>query len=547
VTVRAPVLFALFAALVGIAFYWPVLTGERSFFLLDINEFFEPLTRYAVERIRGGQFPLWNPYLYCGMPQIALQSPGIWYLPGAVFLFVSFSQGLALTMILCQVAAGTGTVLLLRRLGWALPAVIFGGVLAAFNGYIFSMDTNWTMAAGCAWLPWVMLFSLRATTGSAWNAATLAFFLYLLITTGRPEVVLPGLLIATVFVVLSKPTRFGYAKLAAGAVIGVLLSMPMLLPAFEWIPLSRRATGLDPREVLLQSANWYDLIKLLVFPPLGDHRLDQNAVVPDAVGHSGSLFLASSFLSPLAIIFAIFGLLDKTWRPRWWIAALLVISIALALGFNTPLVHALAAAGPALHVLRFPVKLLWMTDFALIAAAARGLQMMCGNRPRVAWAAIGATLILLLMNASLIGRHWAGPNFFQVASIAADTIKSTTPATYRVAPLFHRLNFAQPEWMRKGDKLDKAVASAEYDRMLLFPNTNIDFHIPSAWGFEAAARGDYYQAFAFSLANSSQASGLMPDGSPVPRNEQTSFARNPCSFETIRPHQSNRSIRNSSN
>src|SRR5919199_1243569 len=43
----------------------------------DFNSFYYPLYRFAAERIQAGDFPLWNPRLWGGMPFAADQQTGL--------------------------------------------------------------------------------------------------------------------------------------------------------------------------------------------------------------------------------------------------------------------------------------------------------------------------------------------------------------------------------------------------------------------------------------------------------------------------------------
>ena len=95
-------LFASCVLAILIAFYWPFLSGDKVFFLGDTALYFEPFCRFIGEALRQGKLPLWNPYCYAGMPQIAIPSPGIFYLPNLVFAFLPFSQGLAISLIFHQ-------------------------------------------------------------------------------------------------------------------------------------------------------------------------------------------------------------------------------------------------------------------------------------------------------------------------------------------------------------------------------------------------------------------------------------------------------------
>jgi hypothetical protein len=108
-------------------FYFPWLSGQATFYYSDLSYYFEPLCKYVADNLRQGHLPLWNPYLYCGMPQIAVLSPSFLYPPGILFTLLPFSQALAAYMIFHQLISALGGYLLGRNLGHGrLAAFVLG-------------------------------------------------------------------------------------------------------------------------------------------------------------------------------------------------------------------------------------------------------------------------------------------------------------------------------------------------------------------------------------------------------------------------------------
>jgi hypothetical protein len=415
-----------------------------------------------------------------------------------------------------------------------------------------------------------------------------------------------------------------------------MLSMPMIVPACEWLSLSRRANGLYIEEILLQSGSGFDFCKLWLFPVLGDQRFHFNPYLV-LTAHSGSMFLASSFVGPVAVLLAIFGFCDRQWRGRWLVLAGLVVFSLLVAGNNTPIAPALFSSMPVFQMVRFPIKLMYFVVLAISLAAARGactidrtggertdagtespadraalskgaiaaalLLSMSGlilaiismfdpsyvrqflnfgsqfplyhirqavkelafcqawmsagmmvfclallistpiNRRKVLAGGVAITAALSIVNGTMVGRHFAGTGLYTTPSAIANTIARLAtagssrgsdghPATdgapsknggtcsERATVLYHSRYFLEPPWLLSKDaELAEALAGL-YDRQMLVPNNNMDFHVPSSWGYEAAVTGDYYNAFMMALAQSTQSRLLFYEGDVKERTDE---------------------------
>ncbi|MBX9686551.1 MAG: hypothetical protein K2X27_07600, partial [Candidatus Obscuribacterales bacterium] len=80
-------------------YYEPALLLKTDYYVSDLTYFFEPFCRFVREQAARGIFPLWNPYLYCGMPQMAMPSPGLFYPLSWTMFLLPFSCGISLYML----------------------------------------------------------------------------------------------------------------------------------------------------------------------------------------------------------------------------------------------------------------------------------------------------------------------------------------------------------------------------------------------------------------------------------------------------------------
>ncbi len=377
-------------------FYLPFLNGQASFYLFDITNFYEPTLKVLAENWRQGRFMLWNPYSYCGMPQIAITEPNLFYPPNWIFALVPFNTGLALSLILHQVLAGLGSFLLVASFGWGILPACLAGLSAALCGYMFSLQTNYTLMACAAWMP-ILLWLLRCVdrqTGlrRAVSIACVSFSTAMMILTGRPEIFGPALLIVLGYAAFSFAAKFteGENKFNTWTVVilqtfalglGVLMAAPGILPAMEWLPLSPRAEGLVPADILFWSANWYDFLCLILPQPLGDLYLRTNSFSNLALANPAlEPYFASAFVGPILIALAVPGICDRAFRQRWFLIAICVVSMVLAAGRFMPFGEFVLYLIPGIGVLRYPVKLLFFPVLCLIIFAARGLYLVMENK-----------------------------------------------------------------------------------------------------------------------------------------------------------------------
>lgn len=405
-------LFSALLALLLAFYYLPYLTGSSCFFFGDAAATFEPICQFFRQSIKDGQSPFWNPYVGCGASQIAYPVFALFYPLNLLFLFFPFSQSLALTMIFHQVAAATGTYLLVREFGWRRESAVLGGLIFGLNGYMFSLAINFTLVAGAAWLPFCFWSLLKLVRGDRAYFPAFAAFAGLIIAAGRPEIFLPGLAICGLIAVAyffpqisrtdlrAKNAGAGFAFLSM--LVGVLLAAPVILPTWEWLSLSTKGSGLSLDEQLLWSASWYDFLCLFLFQPLGDPFKIGNVFVPLMRPASGLLpFFVSAYVGPAAFVLALIAFLDKKWTRRLLLFLLLTIIALLAAGKNSPLMPALMTLFPALKVLRYPVKLFCFLDLIIALAAARGLETELSSTKSSSFLRVVAAFCLLVIVAAL--------------------------------------------------------------------------------------------------------------------------------------------------
>ncbi|HET9147677.1 MAG TPA: hypothetical protein VFN77_06490 [Acetobacteraceae bacterium] len=233
---------ALFFSFLGVHVRGALLPGAPGWLDPTIALITQPLGRLSAEDWLRGIIPWWNPYTGPGMPLAAEMQTLSFFLP--FVLLLKFWQGWLWLKIILQIMSGLAMYALLIELGCRRIAALVPGVLYALNGTFFLVPH----AMGpIPFLPLLLLGVERAGRAArmgrplGWGLIplALAYSLY----AGYPEIAfLDGLLVAcwTIwrFAALAD-VRWAFAgKVAAGGIIGVMLSLPLIVPFLQYVQLS---------------------------------------------------------------------------------------------------------------------------------------------------------------------------------------------------------------------------------------------------------------------------------------------------------------------
>jgi hypothetical protein len=398
---RGLFLLVAFGLLIG-AYFWdalsrPVLMGER-----DLAIFFFPSVKLWLEALQGGEFPLWNPYTFSGQPLFASLQTAILYPPNWILLGFPLVFGFNLTIVLHYFLAGWFIYLLSRELGGSPGAAVLSALAFSLGGGLLSLHSMLSSLQSAVWAPLTLFFFLRAVKhnstkfGLLTMIATLVQFLG-----GGIEIFLltQALVVFLTFFPRSflsgeKVTPFpGRLKMLGLIYLLFLgLSAVQVLPFIEMVQQSARGQGLSYQQATAWSLSLADLWHLFI-PDLFNRGLefyldDQNWLKTIYQG-----------IIPLILIYFYFSGKDR--RRVWW-AALLSVSILLALGKNTPFYGLLYHLVPGINLIRFPIKFLYLSIILLCLLAGLGWDALAQKlRDRGSQKLTGlkrAALLLALIN-----------------------------------------------------------------------------------------------------------------------------------------------------
>jgi hypothetical protein len=373
--------FMAVAALVAVsaAYFRSVLDGAYLLNERDLSVFFIPPRLLWVDIIKGGEFPLWNPYYYGGHPLFATLQPGVLYPLNLLLLILPFDLAFNWTIILHFPLAGVFTYLLLKDLGAGHSGRLMGALTFMLSGYLFSVHNLMSTLFSVAWVPLAALLFLRSMRRSSFLYSCLAgAVLAIMLFAGGIEVVY--LTVAFLLYLSVLPRSFDIAGadgryaaplrrlvlLAAAIAVFLLLSAVQAIPFAELARQSTRASGLSYFEATTWSLDVKDFIQFFIPDPYGNGINDEKY-------WSNQSWLKSIYTGAVPFAFAVFLMFRARTRALAFML-LFLISVALAMGRNTLFYPYLYAYMPFIAKFRYPVKFLFIAFLLLSTAAGLGLD-----------------------------------------------------------------------------------------------------------------------------------------------------------------------------
>src|SRR5213595_3622606 len=115
-----------------------------------------PFRVAAAQIMRSGHLPLWNPYIFSGMPLLATAQVGILYPLNWSYLFFSPAAATNLMVISTYMVAGLGAYLYARRIGASVIGAAITSLAWQFSGAAIGQISHINIIQTSAILPWVL-------------------------------------------------------------------------------------------------------------------------------------------------------------------------------------------------------------------------------------------------------------------------------------------------------------------------------------------------------------------------------------------------------
>jgi O-antigen/teichoic acid export membrane protein len=487
---RSDLLAVLGFLLLPFVLFWPVTVGGRTLIPTDNLFFFEPwaavrdqfnalppdtphndlpldllLENYAwkkfiVQSIQAGELPLWNPYLFAGIPFLAAGQHSALYPFSLLFYAPSVPIPLAFGWFIVSqfFLAGLFTYIFLRSLGQRHSAAFVGGLIYEFSLFMVVSVTFPMIVAGAIWLPLILAcvnWIIRQQPALGGRPASLpwvavgAIALGCQVLAGHPEVIYYTLLISGAYatVLLIQSTHLNQqskiksllrpsAYLMIFVALGLALGAVQLIPLAAVLPSNFRAGAASLDEVRGWAYPARHLLHFLIpnvfgnpahhgywdlfsyhWTPATVNALGQSITKIDWGPPITNYVEGGAYVGILPLILAVFGVLsiviDYTSRltqssiHKIFFAVLAFLALAFA--FGTPL-YALIYYLPGLNQLHSPFRWVWPFSLCIAVLAGFGLDLLRAHRPPLS--AYPSRLTFVALRVSVVGSLLGGAILF---------------------------------------------------------------------------------------------------------------------------------------
>lgn len=369
-----------------------------------------------------GGFPLWNPYLFDGMPYVAAMHGDIFYPTFLLRMLMPTDAAMTWGFILHVVLAGFFTYMFLRAVGLGFFAALVGGLAYSMGGNVAGLvspghDGKLYISA---LLPLTLVVAHHAIRrGRVWAYGALALVITLGVLTPHPQLLQYLLLLTGAWALYlafgaddagraldrrQRVVRLGGALVAVG--VGLLGGAIQFAPVVEYTPWSPRAGGKGWDHAISYSMPPEELINTYLpqFSGILDSYAGRNGI------HFHSEYVGAAVLV-LAVLGTGFGTTAAARKLRWFWIGTLIVAVLWALGGFTPFYHLVYALVPGTKYFRAPSTMLYLVSFAIAILAGFGTQRALEGRTSLRYAigwAIAAGLVALLATGGMLTNLAAG-------------------------------------------------------------------------------------------------------------------------------------------
>jgi hypothetical protein len=371
--------------------------------------------------LEEGTYPLWNPYLFCGMPSFSslAYTPYVYPVSFITHLLYTYAGFPAMTWLLFHyLLAGAGMYMLARSFGIRPSVSLLAAALFMLmpNYVAAGANGHGSQAGAVAWMPLALLFakSVLAGRNRISSAALLAIVLGMQILRGHLQIsyytfMLIGLMFIFEAVGLFREGKrrevlVGTGLLAASFVLALGIAAVLVFPVREYADWSIRggngggldydyATGwsLSTKEIMTFFMPWSSGFGKVTYwggMPFTDY--------PNYLGQVTALF---TFIAAVIV----------KGRTKWFLLTAAVLATLISFGRHFPILYdPLFRYMPWFDKFRVPVMVLIVQQFVLVVLAALGIEELMRRSEedtlpaslgagRLKWVLITCAVVLVLV------------------------------------------------------------------------------------------------------------------------------------------------------
>ena len=420
-----------------IVFFGEILTGGD---VLAGAAIFED---YAVERMAAGGLPLWNPFIFAGMPFFESMTWSAFVYP-SYWIWVVIERGIGVDLprlfflFLHYVLAGFGTYFFLRSRNVARTGALVAGLAFMISPHLVGLATigHGGKILTAAYIPLILMAAMKVLeTGTRRWAAALALFGGLQFLARHVQVSYYTWLVVGLFLVfhvileLRKGRRAAslarpVGLLLAGVVLSAGLAAVLLVPVRAYSEFSTRAAqagGMGFEQAVMWSFHPKEMMSFLV-PSF--HGLANETYWGPMPFNQVSHYFGYSVLALAAL-----GVAFRRGRDTGFLLLLFALGVFLSFGrYIEPVYRLMYNVLPGFSRFRVPALFLLPAQFAAACLAGHGAHALLSSQGdgqrRLRWgvaiAALGVVVgVVVALSESALARSAAATLMSKHAGVAA--------------------------------------------------------------------------------------------------------------------------------
>ena len=389
--------------LLPLVYFFPATRGSLVISPDDGVIFNVPMRVAVANLIHAGYVPLWNPYMFSGMPLFGAAQAGVLFPLNWFYLVFSPPVATNLMMLSTYMVAALGAYLFARRSGASIAGAALTSAVWQGSGFLIGQIGHTNILHTAALLPWLLwAVDGYGASGKRSRGVLLALLVAGQVFAGHQQTFVYALLIVGAYALVmwrakyaSNPRTPAYLWSLVFVAAGLALAAVQILPTLELLRNSLRS---DASYDFFTSFSLPARFLWTFFAPYvvggGDGQLFRAPYVGPAfyAEYVGYVGVGTIALAGLALV------LKRDARTKFW-AVVVLAGIPLALGQFAPFgFYKLIYAVPVLNLFRVPARHLMEVEFALAVLAGRGLTALeVGDSAKTSrWVLVGGGVVFLL-------------------------------------------------------------------------------------------------------------------------------------------------------
>ena len=359
-----------------------------------------PFRVVAAQIVRSGHLPIWDPYIFSGMPLLGAAQGGILFPLNWFYLVFAASTSSNLMVLFSFMTVALGAFLYARSTRTSIAGAAVTSLVWQAGGFLINQISHINIVQTAALLPWVLWAIERyVSSGKRKHAALVSVFVALQFFAGHQQAFAYALLLTFAYALVMAAVDFRQRKrylVSVGFVsFGLLLAAVQILPTWELLRNSLRDTAS------------YDFFTSFSMPK----RFVLTFVAPYLMGGGDGRLFRAPYVGPsyyteyvpyagvISMVLALVAVvLSRDRRTRFW-AVVVIVGLLLAFGRYAPFsLNQVTYFVPVLNLFRVPARHLMEVHFAVAVLAGRGLSCLQSSRAnkRVLQVAMLAAAVVLV-------------------------------------------------------------------------------------------------------------------------------------------------------